>query len=66
VFDQLGEQNVGKPDSCWDNIVAESFFAALKKERVCRRSWPLPHLGNGDLRVHRDLLQPAAPALAAL
>ena len=34
VFDQLGEQSVGKPASCWDNIVAESFFATLKKERV--------------------------------
>jgi transposase InsO family protein len=41
VFDQLGEQSVGKPASCWDNIVAESFFATLKKERVQRRSWPL-------------------------
>jgi putative transposase len=34
-------QSVGKPASCRDKIVAESFFATLKKERVCRRSWPL-------------------------
>jgi len=34
-------QSVAKPASCWDNIVAESFFATLKKERVYRRSWPL-------------------------
>jgi transposase InsO family protein len=27
-------QSVGKPASCWDNIVAESFFATLKEERV--------------------------------
>ncbi len=25
---------------CFENAVAESFFATLKKELVCRRSWP--------------------------
>jgi len=25
---------------CWDNAVAESFFATLKKELVHRRPWP--------------------------
>jgi transposase InsO family protein len=25
---------------CWDNAVAETFFATLKKEMIYRRSWP--------------------------
>lgn len=33
-------QSVGRPATCWDNIVAESFFATLKKELIYRRSWP--------------------------
>jgi transposase InsO family protein len=30
----------GSKGDCWDNAVAESFFATLKKELVHRRSWP--------------------------
>jgi putative transposase len=41
-------QSVGRPASCWDNIVAESFFATFKKGSFIaipgrtegRRSWP--------------------------
>ena len=33
-------QSVGRPATCWDNIVAESFFATLKKELIYRRTWP--------------------------
>jgi putative transposase len=25
---------------CWDNAVAESFFATLKRELIRRRPWP--------------------------
>ena len=32
--------SVGRRGQCWDNAVAESFFATLKKELVHRRSWP--------------------------
>jgi putative transposase len=42
---------------CFDNAVAESFFATLKKELVHRRSWPTRReLTSERLRVHRGLL----------
>ena len=31
---------MGSRGDCYDNAVAESFFATLKKELVDRRSWP--------------------------
>jgi transposase InsO family protein len=31
---------MGSKGACYDNSVAESFFATLKKELVDRRSWP--------------------------
>jgi len=33
-------QSVGKPGTCWDNSVAESFFATLKTELIYRQIWP--------------------------
>jgi hypothetical protein len=33
-------RSMGPRGDCWDNAVAESFFATLKKELVHRRSWP--------------------------
>jgi putative transposase len=33
-------QRVGRPGSCWDNAVAESFFSTLKSELIHRYSWP--------------------------
>jgi transposase InsO family protein len=33
-------QSMGSSGDCFDNAVAESFFATLKKELVHRRSWP--------------------------
>jgi putative transposase len=33
-------RSMGPTGVCWDNAVAESFFATLKKELVYRRSWP--------------------------
>jgi hypothetical protein len=31
---------MGSRGDCWDNAVAATFFATLKKELVHRRSWP--------------------------
>jgi transposase InsO family protein len=31
---------MGSERVCWDNAVAETFFATLKKELVYRRAWP--------------------------
>ncbi len=33
-------QSMGSRGDCYDNAVAESFFATLKKELIRRRSWP--------------------------
>ncbi len=33
-------QSMGSRGDCYDNAVAESFFATLKKELIQRRSWP--------------------------
>jgi putative transposase len=33
-------QSMGSKGDCFDNAVAESFFATIKKELVHRRSWP--------------------------
>lgn len=32
--------SVGRPGTCWDNAVAESFFATLKTELLYRAVWP--------------------------
>jgi transposase InsO family protein len=31
---------MGSKGDCFDNAVAESFFATLKKELIHRRTWP--------------------------
>jgi putative transposase len=33
-------QSIGRPGTCWDNAVAESFFATLKKELIYPHVWP--------------------------
>ena len=33
-------QSLGRPGTCWDNAVPESFFATLKVELVYRHVWP--------------------------
>ena len=33
-------QSLSRPRQCWDNAVAESFFATLKTELVYRQPWP--------------------------
>jgi transposase InsO family protein len=32
--------SVGRKGECWDNAVAESFFATIKRELIDPRSWP--------------------------
>jgi len=32
--------SVGRKGECWDNAVAESFFATLKRELIDARAWP--------------------------
>jgi transposase InsO family protein len=32
--------SVGRRGQCWDNAVAESFFATLKTELIHHRAWP--------------------------
>jgi hypothetical protein len=51
---------------CWDNAPMESFFCLLEEGVGPRRG--LRHEGGGsggDLRVHRDLLQPQTTAFIA-
>ena len=38
---------MGSRGDCFDNAVAESFFATLKKELIQRRAWPT----RADLRT---------------
>ena len=40
LADHRLRQSVGRPGTCWDNAVAESFFATLKTELLHRQSWP--------------------------
>jgi putative transposase len=44
-FAELASRNgvvlsIGRKGECWDNAVAESFFATIKRELIDRRSWP--------------------------
>jgi putative transposase len=32
--------SIGRKGQCWDNAVAESFFATIKRELIGTRSWP--------------------------
>jgi transposase InsO family protein len=32
--------SVGRKGECWDNAVAESFFATIKRELIAPRAWP--------------------------
>jgi putative transposase len=43
LTEHQARQSVGRPGTCWDNAVAESFFATLKNELIYRHSWPTRH-----------------------
>ena len=61
--------SMSRSGDCWDNAVAESFFATLKRElvdRPDRAPWPDPGGGPaGALRVRRGVLQPPPAPLDA-
>jgi transposase InsO family protein len=40
LADHAIRQSLSRPRQCWDNAVAESWFATLKDELIYRRSWP--------------------------
>ena len=66
--DALDERGVvcsmSRKGNCWDNAVAESFFATLKTECVYpRRFATKSRSARGDLRLHRGLLQRQPPPL---
>jgi len=42
-------RSMGSRGDCFDNAVAESFFATLKKELVHRRSWPTRRELSGEV-----------------
>ena len=35
--------SIGRKGECWDNAVAESFFATIKRELIDTRAWPTRH-----------------------
>ncbi len=46
--------SVGMPGQCFDDDVAESFFATIKEELIDTRSWPTREILRS---VHRRMLQ---------
>ena len=42
-------RSMGSTGVCWDNAVAETFFATLKKELVYRSSWPTRRELTGEI-----------------
>lgn len=40
LTDHAIRQSLSRPRQCWDNAVAESWFATLKIELIHRRAWP--------------------------
>ena len=58
-------QSMGSRGDCFDNAVAESFFATLKKELIHRRSWPTKPSSHRGLRLHRSRSTTASAGTAA-
>jgi transposase InsO family protein len=48
-------QSVGRTGSCYDNALAESFFAALKNERVHRTQYPTRRHAMKDIARYIEL-----------
>jgi putative transposase len=48
-------QSVGRTGICYDNAMAESFFAALKTERVHRTAYPTRHHAMKDVARYIEL-----------
>ena len=45
---------MSRKGNCWDNAVAESFFASLKKERIKKRIYKNRELAIADLSDYID------------
>ncbi|WP_372517639.1 integrase core domain-containing protein [Frankia tisae] len=48
-------QSVGRTGICFDNAMAESFFAALKNERVHRTAYPTREHARRDITRYIEL-----------
>jgi putative transposase len=48
-------QSVGRTGICYDNAMAESFFAALKNERVHRTAYPTREHARRDVTRYIEL-----------
>jgi putative transposase len=56
VLRDLGiRQSVGRTGICYDNAMAESFFAALKNERVHRTQYPTREHAMNDVARYIEL-----------
>jgi putative transposase len=56
VLRELGiRQSVGRTGSCYDNALAESFFGALKNERVHRTQYPTRKHAMNDIARYIEL-----------
>jgi Integrase core domain len=56
VLNELGiRQSVGRTGICYDNAMAESFFAALKTERVHRTQYPAREHAHRDIARYIEL-----------
>jgi putative transposase len=57
--EKLGElglrHSVGRTGQCWDNALAESFFASLKNERVHRMVYPTRKAAKEDIARYIEL-----------
>ncbi|MFN8037134.1 MAG: IS3 family transposase [Acidimicrobiia bacterium] len=54
-FGELARRNgvvlsIGRKGECWDNAVAESFFATIKRELIDTRAWPTRR-GDGGREI---------------
>ena len=53
---ELGlRHSVGRTGQCWDNALAESFFASLKNERVHRMVYPTRKAAKEDIARYIEL-----------
>ena len=56
---KLGElglkHSLGRTGQCWDNALAESFFASLKNERVHRMVYPTRKKAKEDIARYIEL-----------
>ena len=55
-LDELNlRQSLGRTGVCWDNALAESFFAALKNERVYRTVYPTRKKAKQDIAHYIEI-----------